>query len=546
LNISENTYSVPISKDPSQAIDAPDIASNIKISSKPKAHDKWTAPVRIWAHKVSQRLHYRFPNFTALQNKEDREYTLQRDLTDNIESRAPPEEELRQLALWGIEIFGPTEIDDLYKALKQLGWDEDHLRRPDLGPLKWITEQRMYGSGGSLNLGLIQRQGQSSFTPMGRNGPIPDAVDYMHGYVHQVSPSITAVILCFVLKDSHAIQYDTALATDQATKYEANWRKGSYSGLGVEHLKIRAVDAARAKSRKIVIDWFEAHLPGFFSRTEDGNRLPTAELITSLREPLLPATVELEREEPAWVRYLKGYRFRSTWTLKSFEGLSFSWDKAEDNNRYHTLINLRTALLSDEHLKHIGDRGKHVYVAFASRHIKGVLLHFAVSSALREVIRTLRLTRDTLSIETYSHREVLLALKHIKKFFDKSIGLPTMTAELVNKSETNRFYRWDCGEFLSEPSGAGEPPSKIAETLRANTHYLASRALAQEKETREHLEQISTILSTQQSVRAQKRMETVTYVATIVAVASLFVALMSVDRFATAINIQVERVFGSK
>ncbi len=544
IHPSEKTYLVPVITDNPQAKGAPDIAPMTQPISKVKESDKKVRPVNKWTEKILRRLHYRFPNFAPLQNKEDRQYVHERDLTKNIESRVPPEEELRQRALWGIEIFGPAEIDALYSALKRLAWDEDHFRNPTSGPLKWISEQRMYGSGGSLNLGRIQRRGQGNFISLGREGPIPDAIDYINGYVHQISPSITALIFCFVIKDSQAVGYETALATDQATKYEANWRRGGYSGLGVEHLKMRAVEAERARSRKIVIDWFEEHLPGFFSRAEDGNRLPTAELITSLHEPLLPTTLDGKRKEPAWVNYLKSYRFRTTWTLKDFEGLSLAWDEAEDGNRFHTLINLRTALLNDKHLEHISGGDKHSYVTFVSEHVEGVLLHNAVSFALREVIRTLRLTRDNLTTESNSHREVLLALKHIKKFFDQSIGLPTMTSELVTKSETDHFYRWDCGEFLSEPWQAGEPPIKIAETLRANTHYLASRAMAQEKETRGHLEQICTILSTQQSVRTQKRMEIVTYVATIVAVASLFVALMSVDRFATAINLQVERVFG--
>lgn len=526
--------------DAQESTSSNEVVSN---SSESRFRMQW---LRKLTRRARQRLHYRLPNLTLLQDLGTRDYVKHRDERKNTETRVTPEDELRLRALWGVEIFGPTEVDGLYVALKRLDWDIDNRRGPDTGALKWISEQRMYGSEGNFNLGVIQRKGQRRNIFSGRHAPIPETVDYMHGYIYQVSPSTTAVILCFVLTEEVSTSYEATLNTDRHTTNQPNRRSGGYHIFDVEHLKRRSVEDIRSKSRRIVTDWFQENLPGFFSLAGDGNRLPTAELITTANEPLLSGTGAVARNEPPWVRLMKSYGLCDVWTLKDFQGFSLAWDESDDASRYHSLINLQTGLLRDERLKHLGDSKTPSFSAFVSERVEGILVHFAVVAFLRDVIRTLRLTRDTMSTNARSHRAVLSTIGHIKSFFDKSIGLPTMTAELAAKSENDHSYRWLCAEFESEPWRPGEPSAKIAETLRDRTHYLAARALAQEKETREHLEQVSTILSIQESIRAQRRMQGLTIAATVVATASLLIALMSVDRFASAINLQVERLLKTK
>ena len=130
---------------------------------------------------VWKRLHHRFPNWVPSPYREDREYLRHRDIEDNLKSRIPPDESLRQIALWAVEIFGPAEADKLHSALTKLGWNEDRLFGFNADPGSWINEQRKYGTVGSLNLGVIERPGKSLFLPRGRHAPLPDAVDYAHG-----------------------------------------------------------------------------------------------------------------------------------------------------------------------------------------------------------------------------------------------------------------------------------------------------------------------------------------------------------------------------
>lgn len=492
---------------------------------------------RAWRH-----FHFRFPRLVASPYRTGHDYLHRREAEDNAASRVPTEERLRQVAIWGVEIFGPAEADGLHLAMKRLGWNEDRLFGFNTDPGTWIGEQRKYGTAGSLNLGVIERPGKRRFLPRGRQAPLPDTVDYAYGWVYQLTPSITAVILRFVLTDSASNAYRAEIDLDRKTVYEP--LAGGYRSYGVEHAKRRAVDLARIRTRALVAEWFVAHLPGLFSLASDGNRLPTAELLTTTHHSLL--ITKRSSIEPDWIDLMSPRGHREVWTLKNFDGLKLCWPDFEGDLRYHGIVNLQTNLLTAEHLKHFGDPSDAVHAAFVDDHVRGVLVNFAATAALREIISRLRLTPSTLSVDTTSRRGTVRCLEHIRLFFDRSVGIPAFTSELAAKSEQIHSYRWNCDEFQTNPRHPDEKPVQISDALRSRTQFFASRAQSLERETRGHLEQLSAILSTRENIRTQARMELVTVGAAIVSLASLVVAVISVDRFATYVNQQVERLYKPK
>jgi hypothetical protein len=317
-----------------------------------------------------------------------------------------------------------------------------------------------------------------------------------------------------------------------------------YCSYDVEYAKRKAVDEARLSARTLIADWFTAHLPGLFSLASDGNRLPTAELLTTNTHCLL--SNEYPGHEPNWIRLTSPIGHREVWSHNDIEGIRLCWPEFEDNLRYHGIVNLRTSLLTDEHLKYGGDGCDSVYVSLVDDYIRGVLVHFAAIAALREIVRRLRLAPRTLSLDTNTRQGTVKCLDRIRLFFDQSVGVPAFTSELATKSKTIDSYRWNCEDFRARGLRPEDPPTHISEALRSRTQFLASRAQQLEKETREHLEQLSGILSTRENIRTQARMELVTLGATILSLASLVVAVMSVDRFTIYINQQVEKLYSPK
>lgn len=509
-------------------------------TSSPEHPAHREGPIAQAAQRIWRKLHLRFPNLFRSPDREEREYLRHRDAEDNLASRVPSDERLRQVALWGVEVFGPAEADRLYSAITRLGWNDERLFGLNTDPPgSWIGEQRTYGIEGSLNLGVIERPGKSRFLPRGRHAQLPDAVDYAHGWVYQLSPSVTAICICFVLTDVASNAYQAEINLDRKTVHKP--REGGYRSYNVEHAKRRAVDVARIKLRAVVTEWFAENLPGLFSVASDGSRLPTAELLTTLNQSLLDA--KRTRIEPDWIQLATPRGHSEVWTLKSFEGLKLCWPNFEGDLRYHGVVNLQVGLLTAEHLKYRGDPCDAVHAAFVDDHVRGILVNFAAIAALREITRHLRITPGILSADTASRKGTVKTLERIRVFFDDSVGVPAFTSELAAKSEHVHSYRWDCSEFQKIPLRPDEQPIQIAESLRSRTHYLASRACSLERETREQLEQISAILSTRENIRTQARMELVTVGVAIVSIVSLAVAVMSVDRFASYINRQVERLY---
>jgi len=511
----------PSEASPSALESAPTRAST---EETPASRPRTVSPFHQALKRTWRRLHFRFPKLIPTPYNDERDYLLRRDAEDNVASRVPSDERLRQVALWGIEVFGPAEIDGLYLALEKLGWNEDRLFGLNTAPSSWIREQRTYGTEGNLNLGLIERPGKSRFIPRGRPAPLPEAVDYAHGYVYQLSPSVTAVILCFVLNDSASSAYQVELSIDRRTEHEP--LDNGYRSYNVEHVKGRAIDLARSKSRKIVIEWFDTHLPGLFSRAPDGNRLPTAELLTTAQQPLFGEIADAKRREPDWVKLVTPRGHHEVWVLNDFDGLTLCWPEFEGDLRYHGIVNLRTHLLTTEHLEHSGEKYDAACASFVSDRVQGVLVNFAATAVLREIIRGLRLAPGALSADATSRRNTVRCLEQIRLFFDKSIGIPALTSELAARSEKIHSYKWECAHFRTQPWRAEDQPVEISEALRSRTHFLASRAGTFEKETREHLKQLSTILSTTENVRTQARMELVAVGAAILSFVSVLVAIM--------------------
>jgi hypothetical protein len=234
------------------------------------------------------------------------------------------------------------------------------------------------------------------------------------------------------------------------------------------------------------------------------------------------------------------------WRLAGSEAISLTWDMSENKGQLHTLVNLRTEHLSEKELEHYQSKNTGSYVALASTQVEGALVHLGVLAGLLEIQRGLRVARDTFPTASHSSRQTLRAIQKIKSFFSSSLGLPTIAAEILSHSENEHYFRWSCERFTSEPWRDDEKPEEITTALMNRTSFVARRLAAQEKETREHFEQMSAVLNTQEAIRTQRRMEVLTVVATLLTGASLLVALLSIEAFAQFLQNFIEPYLESK
>lgn len=498
-------------------------------------------PLRQRIHLALQRgwrhLHFRFPRLVPSPDQAEREYLLSRDASDNLASRVPPEEQLRRIALWGVEVYGPAHANLLRQALERFGWHGFNPWNPNL----LTSWQHRDDSQKWIWLGLIERPGENRFIST-HHAPLPDIADHAHGWICYLSPSVVVLGMCFVLKEAATGTCQSAIDSDRKTVYVPF--NGGLHLFPVGHAKERSIESDRLWARATVVDWFSAHIPGLFSLGQYDSELPTVELITTVEQDLLNA--RHQTVAPDW-KCLAIPDVEEVWTLADLEGLRLCWTGLDSRLQRHGIAHLQTSLVSSEHLAGRGDPCDRVFAVLVNERIQGVLTHFAVNAALSEIIRWLRLSSSSLSTENTTRRGTVESLNKIRLFFDRSVGIPEFTAELSATSESIGFYQSSWHDFRAQ-SWLDDEPTQVSAALHQRTKALASRATSLEKETRVHFEQIAAIIATRENVRIQVRMERVAYVALFISLASLMVSLcslgsdrISVCRLAGYLNQQLSR-----
>ncbi|WP_228894800.1 hypothetical protein [Pseudoduganella aquatica] len=512
------------------------------------AHIKWRRAAFKWVgtryRRAMWQAHCAFPN--SIRSPHGHDDYSERDGEKNLRTRLPDDEALHMRAIWATEVYGPVEIDSLYTNLQRLGWDKPRVGSTFPGVVQWIRDFRIYGHVGNCNIGVITRKNDRQFHHIEYFAQLPEEVDYLLAYVYQFSPTLTCVRIGFVLKQAAEDWYAQELALDRSTTKKSLPRRWTYSILGPGHLKKAAIDNARERYRKIATSWFSRELPGFFSNARDGNRLPTAEFITTEREYLFEWAAKKEADDPHqdWKRLVLNHRHLGEWTSSSVSSLQISDEEFEDDARYHVVITLQTKDLEEEKLAHKGGKTRHGLVSFCEDEVGGILVCFASIAYLQEGDRIVKLTRERLRAKK-GNKNAIKVLDSIRDYFVETIGQPAIARELLSGTEHVGAYIHWCEEFSKEGWPGEEKKYFIRETLRGRVKDLAHRFIEDEAASREQFEQISSILNTKESIKAQRRMEWLTVLALLVSFASLIAALLALSEVRASVGSFVEERFGS-
>jgi hypothetical protein len=490
-----------------------------------------------WRHLkffFSWELYRRFPRLKREEAK-IREHTAERDREMNEKTRLPVDEDVALLAMWGTEVFGPAEIDAFYANLRRLQWDEGG-KMANRSASAWIAEQRMYGSTGTFNLNVVTRTGDARFIGIDYTARLPDEVDYIIAELQQFSPSFTCVTIAFVFKEDLARLYREELLRDRQTERRAVPKSRAVAHHAVDSLKREAIQEIRERCRSIVTGWFREFMPGYFSQSEQGSRLPTSELTTTLKTEILhdsnAGLIEARRNYEKWSQQVcpKSY-FREAWTSLAFPALKIAVDCFEGDARYHSFMQLTANRVTEEELKHLGPKGSRAHIYLANEHITGTLACYAIFALLSEANKAVKTSREELKMgkRTQKGKKVLDGIRQAFRIF---AGLTSAVDELAQFAAEKRLYDYHCGSYVQQGSGphAGKT-FYLGEALRQRTRQLAERLNKDEAAARELFEQLASVVSIQESIRAQRRMEILTYVALFVAVASLLAALPPVKEW---------------
>lgn len=488
---------------------------------------KKSAPV--WKQRVRKMvwpLHARYPNVIPNPYGEDKAYYGKRDAEINAKSALDENVSLRLGGIMVSEIFGPNEIEALYDGLEKTGWDRERTPVRDDSNIDWIKEQRLYGSEGTMRIGWVRRlEDVKKYVGVGYTAEFPKQFSSLLVTISQLTPSTTCLSVGFVLTDEAALEYANAINEPAKTTRVPKRRSRTYSIMGVEHVKEERVRRVRQKYRNMGIDWLSKNFPGFFAMNCENNQFPTAEFLSL--EGFTPFDRDATRDRgwEHWSRFVNIDHDFHTWTCSSVPSLKFSFDGAQrDKIPNHMTVALRWDALSDEDLKTYGSDSLGSQTYFANERLDGVIARYALASYLRELLRSLKETRQSLSTR-WNARRSTSEIEKISAFFRRSIGVPSIAREVLVLSENDASFRWNATGFTQQSHRDEEKPYEIKEGLKSFLGRLSRQLLEEDQDTRQFLNQLSSALGTKESIAAQRRMEGVTLLALAVAVISMFVAI---------------------
>ena len=485
--------------------------------------------------RLRNRLYWFFPNWNAV-NRADYSYERSHDVEENEKKRVPADLELRVPMVWGCELYGPAEISDLYAGLQKLEWGIVSQVGDNDGIEKWVKQQRAYGrEGGWLNggraIGLDQR---GKYLGINNYAPLPKGVSSLDVEVFQLSPSLTGVLVGFRLDSRMARRYEDEINREHKTYRKRISRSTSISIIGPENQKVDSIANVRSSLRRLVSDWYEQHLPGYFSAQDREEVFPIMELLTVKKGPILhepPDTPRMARVGWRWL--LSRVSPTLVWTSQQNEGIQLvlGEDREKEGGRFITAA-MDESRFSEESMKMYGGKSTDSLIYVGNQSLRYILPYAATMEYLKEQTRYLNISREKLKKARAGRANLSRTMQAISQFFDQTLGVPALARELQSKSKRPGVYRFDVPLFTAPGWGALPEPQQLADDFQLGTHFMASRLAEDEVAMRGHFEQLSSILSIYESIKVQRRMQILTIVALVVAVFSLLVALAGLQAVA--------------
>jgi hypothetical protein len=473
-------------------------------------------------------LHARFPNTIPNPYGSNKEYYRNRDAKDNDNTKLDKDTDLKLGCIMVSEVFGPNEIGILYNGLEKIGWDRDRFLVREETNVDWLKKQRLYGSEGTIHIGWVHRpEDIKKYAAVRYTAQMPKEFSSLLVSISQLTPSITCLSVGFILTVEASQEYTEEINRYAKTTLVPKRHRRSYSIMGVRHVKQDRIRRVREKYRKLSIKWVSENFPAFFTENCEKSKFPTVEFLSLEGFTPFDENASEDRGLDHWSRFVHIDHDFDSWTCTSTPSLKFSFHAGErEEMPNHMTVALRWDELSSDDAESYGSDTLGSRVYFANERLYGIIARYALISYLRELLRSLKETRQLLSVHSRARRSVA-EIDQISAFFRRSVGVPSIAREVLELSKNDASFRWNSMGFTQKMRREDESAYEIKDALKWSLGRLSKQLLSEDRDTREYLNQLSSATGTKESISAQRRMELIAYAALIVAVVSLFIAALS-------------------
>lgn len=435
--------------------------------------------------------------------------------------------ELRVPAIWGCELYGPGEINELYAGLQSMGWGLPYKVDDKDGIEDWIRQNRAYGHQGAwLNGGHVIGQREQNRQILNSNrASLPRGVSSLDVEVFQLTPSLTGVLVKFRFDEKAAQIYENEINRERTTCRKRAPRSWSISIIGPRNQKHDGVARVRSDLRRMVAGWYKKHLPGYFSTNNREAAFPIMELLTVKQGPILhqppnalPGTV-LD-----WRWFLNNEPPQLVWTSQENEAIQLVMGNYRENEQGRFItVAIDSSKFDNESMEMYGGKSTDSIIYACGGALRYILPHTSTMEYLKEQTRYLNINREQLKKARSGRANLSRTLFAIRRFFDQTLGVPALARELVAKSKASDWYHHDIG--FTAPGWGSEARRQLSDDIQSSTHVMALRLAEDEFSMRGYFEQLSSILNIHENIKLQHRMQVLTFLALVVAVLSLLVAI---------------------
>jgi hypothetical protein len=173
---------------------------------------------------------------------------------------------------------------------------------------------------------------------------LPAVAEFASGSLYALSPSLTGLVVRFVLTDAVGHEIDRALNRNYRTEIRST-SASAISYDGPDQQRRNSVDDCLRDTRGQCAAWVRTHVPGFFADAT-GSDHPTCTFLTT--QILRPFAQEKPRHWGTYAGVLGLDRDHEAWDLESYPGLSIHVPERDVADRHWLIAGRRGTFFNDD------------------------------------------------------------------------------------------------------------------------------------------------------------------------------------------------------
>lgn len=355
-------------------------------------------------------------------------------------------------AIWVVDFITPSQLSVSVKKMKRVRWDKTLLANAD--PNEWMESTRNVNSGGWRNLGTAAPMGTKWFGSITRFRRFPKSFDYATFQVLTVTPSLSAIVGCFHLKNDRISRYMEILK-EHHFPYGKPDLSGAITIMEPRSIKRELLYQERKALRAEIVEFMELRFGGFFS-TFQPEKIPTIETLELSDNPSEDFTRFLFDDFDMWSSRLSGLR----------------WAHAREAPSGHSVLTFQRATLDEIDLRMNGGKNASSLISRLSHSLPSNWTFEALHHLLGAYDKIVSRLRDSefTPITNISRRTSLLNAERSWEMAD---------IHLVTAEVERRNFRWLHSNMLQfyRKSRSGNSDLVLSEVLTNNLKERARELL---------------------------------------------------------------------